>query len=446
MLNSLSMARVVQVLPWACALTAGGLLAANWVVRQHRSRRSEPGAEPGQASLLREAQAQVLEAEARALRAEEALSAAQEVRLDLEAQLRQSRKLESLGTLAGGLAHDLNNVLGAILTVAAGPRANLEASDPLAMALDTITNACLRGSGLAGGLLRYVRKEEGPRLPVDLNAIAMEMVQLLGPGTAKGATLVLALQEPLPKVLGDAGALSHALMNLCVNATDATPKGGIITLRTSVDARGRVCLSVRDTGAGMPSEVMDRAVEAFFTTKPPGEGTGLGLTMVATTMSAHGGSLELASRPGEGTEATLTLPAAAPSAVPLVMEPLRSLRILLVDDDPHLRGALCPLLESFGHSVREAGGGREAIRIIEEGLAVDLVLLDLDMPGLSGAQTLHCLLALKPGLPVLMSSGYDEQHVAGFLVGHPTVSSIQKPFTMNALQAKLAELLTRTGA
>jgi CheY-like chemotaxis protein len=293
---------------------------------------------------------------------------------------------------------------------------------------------------MTGGLLRFVRKEAEPSGPVDLNALAEEMVQLLSHSTLKGTCLSLRLEASLPTVLGDGAALSHALMNLCVNAVDAMPPGGRLTIRTQVDRRGRVCLSVRDWGTGMAPDVRARALEPFYTTKPMGKGTGLGLSQVATTMKAHQGVLELDSRPGEGTEVTLAFPP-SPQAAPMPAAGApRPLSILVVDDDVALLEALCPLLEGMGHQVRTAQGGRAALRLFQEGTEVDLVLLDLTMPGLGGAETMLRLLELRPGQAILIATGYAEASVAPLLAGHPTVGSIQKPFGLEELERRFAAL------
>jgi len=273
---------------------------------------------------------------------------------------------------------------------------------------------------------------------VSLNAIAAEVAQWLSPDFLKGVRVVLELDEGLPPVLGEKGALSQALMNLCVNAVDAMPAGGTLTLRTLVGSQGEVRLGVRDTGTGMAPGLAERAMEAFYTTKP--NGTGLGLPLVAATMRTHGGAVELASRLGEGTAVFLVFPP-APEALVRGRAEVRALRILVVDDDADLRGALCPLLASLGHTVSEAPGGLEALDLLASGLAVDLVLLDLHMPGLGGAETLPRLLALRPGLPVLVASGADEMELVAVLAVHPSAGGIAKPFRLEELERRIAEMI-----
>jgi PAS domain S-box-containing protein len=366
----------------------------------------------------------------------------------LEAQLHQSQKLESLGSLAGGVAHDMNNVLGAILVLASTLR---EAEDPAAPAvkkLDTIVNACLRGRGVVKGLLYFARKDLEEEGPIDLNALVQEMSQLLSYTTLKRVELRMELAPGLSLVRGDAGALSHALMNLCVNAMDAMPKGGILHIQTAATTEGGVELRVKDTGEGMAPDVLAKAMEPFFTTKPVGKGTGLGLAMVYGTMVAHNGTFGLRSQLGVGTEAILGFPASRAEAavavaalIPSVAKaPQPSLGILLVDDDELIRESVGPMLEMLGHKVTTAAGGAEALRLLEGGLPLDLVILDMNMPGMNGAEALPLVLQLRPALHVLMASGYSDHDIAPLLEGRPRVASIRKPFSLKEVQAKLAEL------
>jgi signal transduction histidine kinase len=260
---------------------------------------------------------------ARIIQVEKALHEAEQAKQALEEQLRQSRKLESLGSLAGGLAHDLNNVLGVILALAARAQRGLEPSGPVSVSLDSIVSACERGREVVGDLLRFVRKEPGTHRPVSVNAVVREVAQWLSPDLLKDSRLVLELDESLPVLLGEGGALSHAIMNLCVNALDAMPEGGTLTIRSWLGPKGEVRLGVQDTGAGMPPEVAKRAMEAFFTTKLAG--TGLGLPLVAATLKAHGGRVELNSQPGMGTAVLLVFPCLPePISEPIRLDELKA--------------------------------------------------------------------------------------------------------------------------
>ncbi|WP_316410382.1 ATP-binding protein [Mesoterricola sediminis] len=364
---------------------------------------------------------------------------------NLEAQLQQSQKMESLGSLAGGVAHDLNNVLGAILSLASAHQETPGLTPALGRALETIVKACLRGRDVIKSLLYFSRKGlEAPR-PLDLNALVRDLAQLLAHTTLQRVRLDLALEEGLPALMGDGSALSHAVMNLCVNAVDAMPGGGTLTLSTRREGGG-VVLEVADTGEGMPEEVLRKAMEPFFTTKPLGKGTGLGLAMVFGTMKAHGGTLELQSRPGEGTSARLCFPESRLVADGADAGPAqeggaptgRPRRVLLVDDDDLVREAMEPLLKALGHTVHLAPGGREALALLEEGLAPDIVILDMNMPGLTGAQVLPLLLAAQPGLRVILASGHSDRDLPDVAQGKPGVSFLRKPFSVAELRAALA--------
>jgi len=372
---------------------------------------------------------------------------ADQERRQLEARLHQAQKLESLGSLAGGVAHDMNNVLGAILSLASARRAGLAAADPMAVSLDTIATACLRGRGVVRSLLYFARKDLEHTQPLDLNGLVRDMVQLLGYTTLKRIRLEMELDEDLALVQGDGGALSHVLMNLAVNALDAMPDQGILRLRTENLPGGKVRVEVRDNGAGMTPEVLAKAVEPFYTTKPLGQGTGLGLAMVFGTMKAHGGELEISSRHGQGTEVRLTFPALDPAPAPpaAAAEPPgmeTALAILVVDDDELIRESLVPMLEIMGHRAQSAPGGREAMVLLEGGLEVDLVILDMNMPGINGAETLARIKARGPAQQVLMASGYNDSEVSQLVNGYAGVSCIQKPFSMKELGHKLAQMFS----
>jgi len=367
-------------------------------------------------------------------------------RRSLESQLHQSQKLESLGSLAGGVAHDMNNVLGAILGLASALR---EKADPFshgAKSLDTIVTACMRGRGVVKSLLYFAKKDLQEERLLDLNDLVREMSQLLSHTTLKRVLLKLDLQAGLGLLRGDPGALSHMLMNLCVNAMDAMPGGGTLTIATQAMEDGAMQLLVRDTGEGMSPEVLARAMEPFFTTKPQGKGTGLGLAMVYGTMKAHEGSFELRSRRGVGTEALLCFPpgrveraqavvAEAPVNLP---ETQAAHQVLLVDDDELIRESVAPLLEVLGHTVTTAPGAEYALRLLRSELKVDLVILDMNMPGMSGAEALPHILDLRPGLAVILATGYSDQEVAPLLVDHPSVSSLRKPFNLKELRLAIA--------
>lgn len=230
----------------------------------------------------------------------------------LEEQLQQSQKMQSLGQLAGGIAHDMNNVLGAILGLASAHRLNRHESAATDQAFDTISKAAVRGGKMVKRLLSFARQVPAEVRELDLNAVLREEVELLEGTLLARINLELDLEPGLRTIRGDASSLANALLNLCVNAGDAMPENGTLSLRTRNLADGWVELQVEDTGSGMTEAVLAKALDPFFTTKPQGKGTGLGLSMVYGTVQSHGGRLDIQSRPGVGTRVSLRFPAGQP--------------------------------------------------------------------------------------------------------------------------------------
>ena len=373
---------------------------------------------------------------------------AEEERRRLEAQVHQAQKLESVGILASGLAHDMNNVLGAILGLAS---AHLEAPPEdasLHQALETISRACLRGRGLVRGLLSFARPDLAEQRLVDLNAIVADEVKLLERTTLQRIRLETRLAGSLPPVMGDPGSLSHAVMNLCINAVDAMPEGGVLRLGTRQLDDGQVELTVSDSGTGMAPEVLQKAMDPFYSTKAPGKGTGLGLFLTYGTVKAHGGRMELQSELGHGTRVVMRFPASLPAApspeavAGTAAGPARNLRILVVDDDELVREALRDQLQCLGHEAILAPGGREALQGLEQGWKVEAALLDMNMPDIGGAETLRQLRGLRPHLPVLLATGRVDEHAHQLAHQYAGVKILAKPFSLRELRTQLESLPT----
>jgi len=368
-------------------------------------------------------------------------------RIELLAQLLQSQKLESLGTLAGGVAHDINNVLGAILGLAT---AHLEIQPPESsayLAFETISKAAVRGGKMAKSLLNFARQSPAEEHELDINVILREEARLLERTTLSKVHLEMALASDLRPMRGDASALTHAFMNLCVNAVDAMPENGTLTLRTQNVDNDWIEVQVQDTGCGMPQEVLQKALDPFFTTKEEGKGTGLGLSIVHSTVKAHRGQMDIHSQPGQGTCVRMRFPTClplaqtpkpAPGARP-VPSPV-SLKVLLVDDDELIQRSTQAILEVLGHAVTAVFSGEEAIEKLESGILPDVVILDLNMPGLGGARTLARLRSLQASVPVLLSTGRVDQTALNLVAIHPNITLLPKPFTFGELQAHLEHL------
>jgi PAS domain S-box-containing protein len=377
---------------------------------------------------------------------------AEEERRHLQAQLHHAQKMESLGSLAGGVAHDMNNVLGAILGLAS---AHIEAQPPASpahQAFDTISKAAIRGGKLVKSLLSFARQGPAEERELDLNAILQEEVSLLDRTTLSKVRLIMDLASDLQPIRGDASALTHAFLNLCVNAVDAMPGNGTLTLRTrNVDARW-IEAQVEDTGSGMAPAVLQKAMDPFFTTKEVGKGTGLGLSIVYSTVKAHQGQMEILSESGRGTCVTMRFPVCGPGTKRLegsgahrAMAPRKALNVLLVDDDQLIQSTVQTILEVLGHAVTPVFSGEDALARLEAGLQPDLVILDLNMPGLGGVGTLPRLRALRATLPILVTTGRVDQTALDLVEAHPHVGLLAKPFSLKELEAHLDAIARSQG-
>ena len=375
-----------------------------------------------------------------------------EENLKLHEQLFQSQKMESLGILAGGVAHDMNNVLGAILGLSSAVQNLQEAESPAWKAFHTITKAATRGGKLVKSLLAFTRSSLAEEKIVNLNEILHEEVQILAHTTLAKVRLTLDLDSELKPIRGDAAALTHAIMNLCVNAVDAMPEQGTLTLRTHTIDSEWIEVVVEDTGSGMSKEVLERAFEPFFTTKGVGKGTGLGLAVVYRTVKAHRGLMEIKSEPNKGTRVGIKFPTCEPGLPPQqrIAEsrpeaaPLK-LSVLLVDDDELIQSAFSRVLELLGHVVTVLSSGEDALAKLETSFQPDVVILDMNMPGFGGIGTLPRLRVLRPTLPVILSTGRLDQTAIDLAGSHSYVTLLAKPFTMSELQENLTALTASMG-
>jgi len=369
---------------------------------------------------------------------------AEEEKARLRAQLDQAQKLESVGRLAGGIAHDMNNVLGAILGLATVHLETSPPGSPVHRAFETITKAANRGGKVVKGLLSIAHQTPAEERELDVNDLLREQVYLLERTTLSKVHLELDLAAALAPITGDPSALTHAFMNLCVNAVDAMPENGVLTLRTRNLDRSWIEVQVGDTGTGMSEEVLAKALDPFFTTKEVGKGTGLGLSMVYSTVKCHRGELELLSETGRGTLVKMRFPvspshalAPEPAGSILQVAPGDAMSVLLVDDDDLVQHSTRTLLEALGHRVTSATCGEEALARLEGGYLPDVVLLDMNMPGLGGAGTLPRLCKAQPFLPVFLCTGRADQSAMDLVATHAQVTLLAKPFGIRELQQHL---------
>jgi signal transduction histidine kinase len=340
-------------------------------------------------------------------------------RLELEAVRRrealaehreQSHRLESLGQLAGGVAHDFNNLLGVILNYTT--LITRRVTDPTAIGyLDEIRAAAERAAGLTTQLLTFARRDVVHAEPLDLNGIVRDLAAMLDRTLGEHIELRLELAGAPLVVLGDRHRLEQIVLNLAINARDAMPDAGTLTIATE-PREAEVVVRVIDTGGGMAPEVVVRAFEPFFTTKPTGEGTGLGLATVYGIVQQSGGTVTIDSAVGEGTTVTVVLPGSSDAephpGVVTASTAGGTERILLVEDEPALRDATAQLLVERGYDVLVASDGVDALEVFDRDPgAIDLVLTDVAMPRMRGDELALRLAERQPDLQVILMSGYD---------------------------------------
>jgi len=377
---------------------------------------------------------------------------AQQQHAEAQQQLLHARKMESIGTLASGIAHDTNNVLTVILANATLLREDMDPDNPQAEQMADLIAACERGQQHTRNLLGFARKGTYEYAPVSVNSTTDEVVRILKSTISKKVKLELWQLDPDMAVHGDAGQLSAALMNLCLNAVDAMDGDGRLCIDcTAVELTGEdvegnpsmepglhAQIEVRDTGHGMGAELMERVFDPFFTTKKAGEGTGLGLAMVYGTMENHRGRIQVESKPALGTTFTLQLPAASGKLPTKEVSGRVSARvsvddqqtILLVDDEELILRVGSRLLERGGFKAVTASTGLEAIDLVKKKPGrFALVILDMRMPELSGAETFDGLREVDAELPVLISSGDMEDRVVRQLQERGAIGVLAKPFT-----------------
>jgi signal transduction histidine kinase/CheY-like chemotaxis protein len=383
-------------------------------------------------------------------------------RASLEEQLRQSQKLEAIGRLAGGIAHDFNNILTAIMGYSALLQCGLDKGDPKQQEVEEIKKAVRRASSLIQQLLAFSRRQVLQLRVLDLNAVLKNIQQLLQRLIGEDTELIILPTPALGHVKADPGQIEQVLMNLALNARDAMPKGGKVTIETAnvmVDeafARRHliphpgpyIMLSVTDTGSGMDEETQAHIFEPFFTTKEQGKGTGLGLATVYGIVKQSGGSIFVYSKPGKGATCKIYLPrvdeaVTVMEAVNATVEPPQgSETILLVEDEEPVRELVRKVLERNGYRILEARHGEEAITICARHKGeISLLVTDVVMPRMSGREVAERLLISHPKMKVLYLSGYTDDAVVRHGVLQSMTAFLQKPFTPDALAHKVREVL-----
>jgi signal transduction histidine kinase/CheY-like chemotaxis protein len=362
----------------------------------------------------------------------------------LEEQLHQAQKMEALGRLAGGVAHDFNNLLTVVLLNAESLRK--QGADER---LDQIYEAASKAAALTAELLAFSRKSVRKPVALDLNDVVEDAVALVRRVIGEDIDIDLLRSRESPIVLADESQLHQVVLNLAVNARDAMPEGGKLTLSINVVSGdgagvGHVRLSVRDTGTGMDSATKQRAFEPFFTTKEPGKGTGLGLATVFGIVAQSGGFVEIDSEPQRGSTFHVFLPRAETEPAPRIAAPLlkghaTGAVLLVAEDDPAVRGVVCGVLREAGYEVLEAARPSEALELWRrQGARVALLLSDVVMPQMNGEELVAKLRVERPALPVVFVTGYDPQDRVASVEG---ARCLTKPFSSGELLEVVRETL-----
>jgi len=386
-------------------------------------------------------------------------------RIRLEDQLRQAQKMEAVGMLAGGVAHDFNNLLTIITGYSQLVMNRLQPDDPNRLSIEQIIHASERAAALTQQLLAFSRRQVLQAKVLDVNGLVASLSNMLRRLIGEDVDLRLSLGADLGRVHADPGRLEQILMNLAVNARDAMPKGGTLTLETanvyldetyssrhlSAKPGPYILLAVSDTGTGMDADTQSRLFEPFFTTKGAGKGTGLGLSTVFGIVKQSGGSVQVYSEPGRGTSVKVYLPridqpvAVEPAGIPRVL-PLGTETLLLVEDDDMVRHLMRETLQREGYQVQDTADPNEALRISgSHSGTIHLLITDVIMPKLSGTEMAAMLLRERPDMKVLYISGYTDNAVVNSGLLHQEVAFLQKPFTPAALIEKVHEVLLSNG-
>jgi PAS domain S-box-containing protein len=391
-----------------------------------------------------------------------ALHAEMANRATAEAALRQSQKMEAVGQLTGGIAHDFNNMLTGVIGAmdimkrrVAGGR-----TDGLDKYIDVAAAAANRAAALTQRLLAFSRRQSLDTRAVDVNALVSSLEDLLVRTVDEKIRIRLDLKAGLPAALADPNQLESAILNLVINARDAMPDGGELSIETDqVSIEGDyaaarqdmkpgsfVVLRVSDTGVGMPQAVLDKAFEPFFTTKPVGQGSGLGLSMVHGYVNQSGGQVRIHSNPGKGTSVTLFLPQSEAAESSTEIDHVRAVQgagqtVLLVEDDDSVRLLVSEVIEELGYTAIEAAEPNQAVPILASGRSIDLMISDVGLPGMNGRQLAEIARQNRPELPILFITGYAENAAIRSDFLGTRMAMIAKPFNIEVLAAKIGEMI-----
>ncbi|MRH97982.1 hybrid sensor histidine kinase/response regulator [Agrobacterium tumefaciens] len=394
-----------------------------------------------------------------------ALTSEMQAREASETALRQSQKMEAVGQLTGGIAHDFNNMLTGVLGALSIIKRRIASGklDDLDRFIDAASTSAQRAAALTARLLSFSRRQSLDAKPIDVTELLASLDDLLRRSVRENIALRVVAAADLSLAVADANQLENAILNLVINARDAMPDGGQLTVETKaveldaiyiktrpgIKPGSYVMVSVSDTGVGMPKELLEKVFDPFFTTKPQGQGTGLGLSMVYGFARQSNGQVRIHSEPGIGTTVSIYLPVGvAPHAAvdDHSDQPVpegRGQTVLLVEDDPSVRLLILEVLKDLGYEALEAEDSNVAVTILETGQPIDLMVSDVGLPGMNGRQLAEVARQHYPDLPILFVTGYAENAAirAGFL--GTNMAMITKPFVMDVLAEKISEMLPK---
>jgi len=376
-----------------------------------------------------------------------------------EAALRQSQKMEAVGQLTGGIAHDFNNMLTGIIGAIDLMKRRIASNryDDLDRFMEAASTSAQRAAGLTSRLLAFSRRQLLDSKPTDINALVRSLSDL---AVNEDVSVAIETKDGIPAALVDANQLESAILNLVINARDAMPQGGRLTVETSavdldeayceahpgIAAGPYVVIAVSDTGVGMTPDLIEKAFDPFFTTKPLGQGTGLGLSMVYGFARQSNGQVRIHSAPGQGTSVKIYLPAGEKGEIQPADHVQSSPQgagqaVLLVEDDPSVRLLIGEVLSELGYQAIEASDATAAIKVLESSQAIDMMISDVGLPGMNGRQLAEVAREYHPTMPILFVTGYAENAAirAGFL--GTNMAMISKPFQVEELAAKISEML-----
>ncbi len=371
-----------------------------------------------------------------------------------EEQLRQSLKMEAVGQLTGGIAHDFNNMLTGVINALDLIKLRMSKGrlEGVERFMDAALTSAQRAASLTHRLLAFSRRQSLDEKPVSVNALIHSLTDLLQRTVAEQVLIQFELCPEEPWVFTDANQLENAVLNLVINARDAMPHGGRLTIATCIEGEipgssvQHVCVKVRDTGCGIPKDILDKVTEPFFTTKPIGQGTGLGLSMVYGFANQSSGCLSIESTVGVGTTVSICLPErenveAEQSMASSEISKGHGQSILLVEDDDSVRLINGEVLTELGYQVYIARDGEEALALFNDLGNVDLLVTDVGLPGMNGRQLAEILQQLKPRLPVLFLTGYAEDALARSHFLGPNMQLLTKPFALESLASQVSNML-----